>query len=160
MHAAVRPLADQFYVTTNFFIKALGGLERDALLTRPGARSNPPIWVAGHLAQSRTRLVNLLGSSRALPWPGLFETGSKVVDLSIYPEAEAIVTVWRDLSIELNQRLEAVGGEALENDAPPRTASPDGTLRGAIALFAFHEGYHIGQLGFLRKWLGYGPLID
>jgi hypothetical protein len=160
MHAAVRPLADQFYVTTNFLIKALGGLERDALLTRPGARSNPPIWIAGHLAQSRARLVNLLGGGRAIPWPGLFETGSRVVDLAIYPEAEAIVSIWRELASELDERLEMVDGAALEGNPPPRTASPDGTLRGAIALFAFHEGYHIGQLGFLRKWLGYGPLID
>ena len=160
MDHSVRSLADQFYVTTNFFIKALGGMERDALLTRPGARSNPPIWIAGHLTQNRARLVNLLAGSREIPWPGLFETGSKVGDLTAYPDAEKIVTLWKSLSAELTERLESISGETLAGSTPPRTASPDGTLRGAISLFAFHEGYHIGQLGFLRKWLGYSPLID
>jgi hypothetical protein len=43
---------------------------------------------------------------------------------------------------------------------PERVASPDGTLRGALALLAFHDGYHVGQLGFVRKWLGFSALLD
>src|SRR5687768_10079107 len=160
MEPAVQALADQFTVVTNSYLKALDGLDRDTLLTRPGARSNPALWVAGHLVQSRARLINILGGRRELPWPELFRTGSIVVDPTAYPDASAVVAQWRELTEELMRRLESVDAAALAADAPARVASPDGTLRGAIALFAFHEGYHVGQLGFLRKWLGHSPLFD
>ena len=160
MDDAVRPLADQFTVTGNFFIRALEGMDREALLTRPGKRSNPPIWIAGHLTLHRARLLNLLGASRGLPWTGLFDTGSTVTDLAVYPEAAAIAVLWRELSGDLHVRLDSMTATELAADAPPRIASPDGTMRGVISLFAFHEGYHIGQLGFLRKWLGFTPLLD
>ena len=160
MEPAVQPLAAQFRVVTNAYLKALDGMDRDALLTRPGARSNSPIWIAGHLVQSRARLVTILGASRELPWPELFRTGSTVVDPAAYPDVTAVVAEWRELTDDLMRRLEDLTGAALAGDAPPRVASPDDTLRGAISLFAFHEGYHVGQLGFLRKWLGFSSLFD
>jgi hypothetical protein len=160
MDAAVGPIVEQFRVSTNLFVKALGGMDRDALLTRPGARSNPPVWIAGHLTQTRARIVTILGGPTDVPWTGLFETGSVVRDLAAFPDADAILATWKKLSEQLMQRFGSLTHEQLGAAPPPRVASPDGTLRGALALFAFHEGYHIGQLGFLRKWLGVGSLLD
>ncbi len=160
MDVGVKAIAEQFRVTSNLFVKALDGLDGESLLTRPGARSNPPIWIAGHLTQSRARIVTLVGGVGELPWPGLFETGSAIRDLRAYPDAQAIITAWTRLSKELMQRLGTMTSAQLEAAPPPRVASPDETIRGALALFAFHEGYHVGQLGFLRKWLGYDSLLD
>ena len=160
MEPAVQALADQFNVVTNAYLRALDGLDREALLRRPSPRSNPILWVAGHLVQSRARLINILGGSRELPWPDLFRTGSTIVDPGAYPDAAAISAMWRELTAELTQRLEALGPGALSAEAPPRIASADGSLGGAIANLAFHEGYHVGQLGFIRKLLGYSSLFD
>jgi hypothetical protein len=160
MEAAAQALADQFTVVTNAYLRALDGLDRDALLTRPGARSNPAMWVAGHLVQSRARLINILGGNRELPWPELFRTGSSIRDASEYPDGEAIAAQWRDLTEELMRRLGGLTSAQLAAESPPRIASPDGSLRGAISLLAFHEGYHVGQLGYIRKWLGHSSLFD
>ena len=160
MEPAVQALVDQFNVVTNAYLRALDGMDREALLTRPSPRSNPAVWVAGHLVQSRARLINILGGARELPWPELFRTGSRIVDANAYPDATAIAAKWRELTAELMQRLEALGPAGLAADAPPRIASPDGSLRGAVALMAFHEGYHVGQLGYLRKLLGHSSLFD
>ena len=160
MEPVVQALADQFRVVTNAYLKALDGIDREAMLTRPGARSNSMVWVAGHLVQSRARLINVLGGTRELPWPELFRTGSTVADPAAYPDPSAVLAQWGELTNDLMRRLEALGPADLTRDTPPRVASPDGTLRGAISLFAFHEGYHVGQLGFLRKWLGNGSLFD
>jgi len=49
---------------------------------------------------------------------------------------------------------------------PPVVPSPgcefggagDGTTGGVINFLAFHETYHVGQLAYLRCWLGHeGP---
>ena len=160
MDVGLAALAEQFRVSTNLFVKALDGLDREGLLSRIGPGSNPPIWIAGHLAQSRVRIINILGGQRPQPWTGMFDTGSVIGDLARYPQASVIIERWTALSEELMDRLEQVTSEQLEAPPPPRVASPDGTLRSALALLAFHEGYHIGQLGFIRKWLGFSPLLD
>ena len=160
MDSGLLAIAEQFRVSTNLFVKALDGLDREALLSRVGPRSNPPIWIAGHLAQSRVRIINILGGQTPQPWTGMFDTGSVIGDLARYPEARVIVDRWNALSEELMDRLEGVTPEQLGGPPPPRVASPDGTLRGALALLAFHDGYHVGQLGFVRKWLGLNPLLD
>ena len=160
MDPGVIAIADQFRVSTNLFVKALEGLDRDALVSRVGPRSNPPIWIAGHLAQSRVRIINILGGQTPQPWTGMFDTGSVIGDLARYPEARVIIDRWNDLSEELMDRLERLTADQLLAAPPARVASPDGTLRGALALLAFHDGYHVGQLGFVRKWLGFSPLLD
>lgn len=126
MEPAVQALADQFRVVTNAYLKALDGMDHDALLTRPGVRSNPAIWVAGHLVQSRARLINVLGGARELPWPDLFRTGSTIVDPSAYPDAAAIVAQWRELTDDLMRRLESLGPAELARDAPRESRVPTG----------------------------------
>ena len=160
MDAGVIAIAEQFRVSTNLFVKALDGLDRDALVARLGPRSNPPIWIAGHLAQSRVRIINILGGETPQPWTGMFDTGSVIGDLARYPEAGVIIDRWTALSEELMDRLEQLTEAELVAPPPPRVASPDGTLRGALALLAFHDGYHVGQLGFIRRWLGLSALLD
>ena len=44
--------------------------------------------------------------------------------------------------------------------APQWLRSQDGTLLGGLAFAAMHEAYHVGQMGFLRKWLGLDPIFD
>jgi hypothetical protein len=153
-------IVEQFTVATNTFTKALAGTERSALLRRPSPHSNSMLWVAGHLTQFRCRLARLLGSERAIPWETLFATGSHAAPDDAYPPHEDVVALWYDVSAEVHGRLSAVS--SVELDSPPaiRMPSTDGTLAGALVLLAFHEGYHMGQLGYLRKWLGYSPVYD
>ena len=160
MHDSLRPLAGQFDVSTNLFVKALRGIARAELVTRPSDRSNPLIWVAGHLAQARGRMINVLGGRREIPWGQLFSTGSTVGPAEQYPEADSIVHEWTSVSDELTRQLGALDAGALAAPPPMRVSSADGTLRGAVTLFAFHEAYHVGQMGYLRKWLGHSPLVD
>jgi hypothetical protein len=153
-------VAEQFKVTTNLYLKALGGVSREQLLRRPGERSNPLLWIAGHLTLSRVRVVNVLGGAREPQWPELFATGSKVHDVSHYPDVGEVTTLWRDLADEIQQRLRAFPADRWEAPVQIRIPSDDGTMRGALALITFHEAYHVGQMGYVRKWLGLSPLID
>jgi hypothetical protein len=160
MDPSISVLTAQFQLGSNFFTKALRGLERAALVARPGPASNPPLWIAGHLLQFRTRLAGVLGEAIDVPWEPLFSTGSTLGDLATYPEADEILARWTDVSQRLMRRLEVVTTDALAGRPDRRVPSTDGSLLGAITLFAWHEAYHTGQLGYLRKWLGKGALFD
>jgi hypothetical protein len=160
MDAVHAMLTQHFETSGNLFVKALRDVDRDALLTRPGARSNSLLWIAGHLTQFRFRVANLLGAALEVPWGDLFATGAKVRDPGDYPGVEQVLEQWKEITPELMRRLRAASEADLTAPTPERVASPDGTMRGALVLFAFHEGYHVGQMGFVRKWLGHSALID
>ena len=159
MDPRIAPLAGQMDNATNLFRTALVGVNREHFLQRPGPHSNPMVWVAGHLTQFRCRLAAMLGLPRELPWSTLFSTGSVIGDLSTYPQREEIERLWTDVSGELAARLATLNAAELNAPPPPRIASTDGTMAGAIALFAFHEAYHVGQLGYLRRFLGYQSIM-
>jgi hypothetical protein len=160
MHASIGTVAEQFRITTNLFIKAMAGVEKLEAMRRPGPVSNPLLWLAGHVIHFRTRMLSLVGVPRDFPWGGLFDTGSKVGPAESYPEPEELVAMWEELSELLVERL----GVLTEADlaAPPTAKVPttDATLRGAIGYFSLHEAYHVGQMGYVRKWLGMTPIID
>jgi hypothetical protein len=154
------PVFHQFRDTTRLYVRALEGVGRDALLTRPGPRSNPLLWVAGHLVQQRTRLLGALGPARQIPWDDLFGTGSIIGDLKVYPSIGELDAVWRSATDELLRRMESINAATLAAPSPEWLRSQDGTLLGALAFAAMHEAYHVGQMGFLRKWLGLDPIFD
>ena len=54
----------------------------------------------------------------------------------------------------LRTRLQAMPESELVGDLQVKIPSTDGTLRGAIVFALFHEGYHVGQMGYVRRALG------
>ena len=160
MHASIGPVAEQFRITTNLFSKAMNGVDAEEAMRRPGELSNPLLWLAGHVTHFRTRLVTLVGVPHAFPWGSLFDTGAKVGPASIYPRPQEIVAVWEELSDILAQRLTVLTETDLAAPPASRVPTTDATLRGAIGYFSLHEAYHVGQMGYVRKWLGLTPIID
>jgi len=160
MHASIGPVAEQFRITTNLFIKAMDGVSAAEAMRRPADWSNPLLWLAGHVTQFRSRLLTLVGSPRDFPWERIFDTGAKVGPASMYPPPGEIIALWEEFSALLEERLASLTESELL--APPgfKVPSTDATLRGAIGYFSLHEAYHVGQMGYVRKWLGMTPVID
>lgn len=160
MHESIGPVAEQFRITTNLFIKAMSGVDAEEAMRRPGPLSNPLLWLAGHVTHFRTRLVTLVGVPTEFPWGSLFDTGATVGPASQYPKPEEIVALWEEITEVLVQRLTALTEADLAVPPAARVPSTDATLRGAIGYFSLHEAYHVGQMGYVRKWLGMTPIID
>ena len=160
MHPSIAPVAEQLRITTNLFMKAMGGVSAEDAFRRPAEHSNPLLWMAGHVTQFRSRLLTLLGVPRDFPWVGIFDTGSRVGPQSDYPTPAEVAAEWEELSALLMDRLSALTDADLAAAPAARVPSTDATVRGVIGYFALHEAYHVGQMGYVRKWLGLSPVID
>src|SRR5687767_910996 len=136
IESGLAPVVHQFRDTTRLYVRALEGVSRDALLTRPGPRSNPLLWVAGHLVQQRTSLLGALGPARQIPWDDLFGTGSMIGDFRLYPSVGELDAVWRSATEELMRRLETVSPAILGTPSPQGLRTQDGTVLGALAFAA------------------------
>lgn len=159
MESRLELVAQVSKANTHLFRKALDGLSREQLLARPEQISNPMIWIAGHMTMNRGSLASLLGNKWQEPWAGLFRRGGLSKDDSRFPQSEEIVEKWNEVSGLLARSFENATPEFLDRVMPQGSSSFDGKAGGTVALLTFHESYHMGQLAYLRKWLGLGQFV-
>lgn len=151
------PVAMIFALNEPFVLSALDGLSPAELWRRQPDCNNPMLWIAGHVVQTRASVLGLLGSPVETGWGNLFDRGATLGDPERYPAREEIERVMREVSPLLHTGLAALDDTRL---ARPGTAELPfaRTLGDELAFFAMHESYHVGQMAFIRKGLGYHRL--
>jgi len=156
--AVAAPIATIFAANDDLALRALDGLTSKQLWEAPTNRNNAMLWLAGHVVQTRSQLLGLLGEGFDTGWGDRFNHGASVGDPHDYPAGEEIERVMRRVSERLQARLAVLTDAQLAQ--PPATAIPGArSLADQVALFAFHDSYHVGQMAFIRKALGYPALV-
>lgn len=145
--------------STELIPKAFEGLTAEDVLRSPSPETSSMLWIFGHITSWRCSVAVMLGGEQTFPWPDLFKRGAHVAPSDQLPTKEEIAAVWRKATDELMKRIEEVSPQVLSSPAPRDFPVADKTVRGAINFLAYHEGYHLGQLALLRKWLGGSTLI-
>ena len=159
MDANFECISGMFKTNTDIVNRAIEGILPEHWFLKLGEASNHLMWVAGHLVVSRGTVLKTLGSEWSAPWSSLFARGAKLASTDQYPGVEEIRKAWKDVSERLSASLAAVPAEVLTKPAPEGRPSFDRKVGGLVAFLAFHETYHVGQVGYLRKWLGYGQIV-
>ncbi|MBI3402124.1 MAG: DinB family protein [Acidobacteria bacterium] len=156
--AIAAPIAMIFAVNDDLVLRALDGLTHQELCETPTDRNNPMFWVAGHVVQTRAGLLQLLGEPFETGWGDVFDRGASVGEAASYPSRDEIARVMRDVSPRLHARLASLDDDYL---ARPATMKLPGakTLADQLAFFALHDSYHVGQMAYIRKALGYPALV-
>ena len=146
-------LAYQFGVTVGALGVNLEGISDEESRRRPPHGGNSIHWTLGHIVSYRQVVLELLGESPV--WPKA-RTEAYGRGSSGDVPAEHILTLsqlMEDLQAttpEIVRCLEALPAETLEAPGP----NPKQTLGQRLAFLAFHESYHAGQIGLLRRLAG------
>ena len=128
----------------------LAGITHQESLVAPQPGGNCLNWNLGHIVASRADVLKLVGEAPV--WSEEegkpYARGSKSWDPG---KARTLDTIVQDLE-RSQERLE----KALTSMAPERLNEVQGDkpLGEKLAVLQFHEGYHIGQIGLLRRLLG------
>ena len=158
---AIANVAHQYALNTNLVLQCTADIQPDHWFAQPCDASNHLMWVAGHILNTRSGVViRSLGGEPASYWGDLFARGGKLVERSNYPRPQEIRDAWSKVGADLEIAFANVTDEVLSRPVPDSPAPKfDGKVGGLIAFFALHEAYHVGQLAYLRKWLGYSQLV-
>jgi uncharacterized protein YndB with AHSA1/START domain/uncharacterized damage-inducible protein DinB len=153
-HPAVAPLAFIFRVNDSLASRSLDKVVDEDLWRRPTDRSNPMLWIFGHMVNTRAGMLKMLGESYDTGWGDVFDRGAGLRDAASSPTREKIEAVSREVNSRLYSKLGALTDAEL---AKPATRSPTPavkTLADQIAFLVMHDTYHVGQLAYVRKALG------
>ena len=151
--------AGEYAQNTKFLQGVTAGLTPEQWLTRPNDHSNHIAWIVGHVIWARQAVVTRLGGSWPVEGLEVYARSAKLDPAFGYHTPEALLALWRDSAAALNAIFESITEEQLNAPAPPGPPSPDGMTSGFIGVLAWHETYHVGQLGYLRGFLGLGGLM-
>jgi uncharacterized damage-inducible protein DinB len=154
------PIATIFAMNDGFVLPALEGLTRDELWKAPTDRNNAMLWIAGHVVQTRAMILQLLGETVDTGWGKLFDRGAPAAAIEgadRYPSHDDIQRAMNEITPRLHAKLASLDDTYLAG--PARLQVPGTkTVADELAFFALHESYHVGQLAYVRKGLGYPGL--
>lgn len=144
---------ESFFGTTDFLIPlVLGDLTDEQARTRTRDGEGPSVaWLVGHMLEYRYRIMNMLGAGLESPYARFGETGA--TDGSDYPTLAELREAWTSVAEQLYGVLDGATEETFER---PVEGGPhaEQSFRDAISFYTWHEAYHIGALGAVRKALG------
>jgi uncharacterized damage-inducible protein DinB len=150
-------LADQLTYNQRVLEANLKDVNHEDSLAAPAQGGNCLNWVVGHVVTTRNTMLKLLGrepvwdDDRAAPYR---RASDPVTAETALPLAE-IVEAFGVSQERLLEGLRGLGDEDLAAKAPMSFFKGDQeTMGSALAAFLFHESYHVGQTGVLRRVAG------
>lgn len=150
-------LASRFRFNESVIGQVSDGLTPDDWSASPSeSGGNTPHWILGHIASSRRYLLRKVGGEVAEePWEDVFSMSAKPTSTDGYPTPAALLADLKAIGEQVGERLEAMTDA--EADAEWGGTFPDGgkTFGAAARFLYFHESYHLGQLGLLRRMRGH-----
>lgn len=147
-------IVNMLALNADALVKTLEGVTEDNAYNRPDKVCNSAHFVFGHIVTSRFEMARILGLQAENPWGKLFDYGASIQEPSSYPPLAELWAVWKTVCQRIVERLGELTDADLNAEGPFEVKPMDKTIGGCLNFLAFHETYHIGQLGYVRRFNG------
>jgi uncharacterized damage-inducible protein DinB len=155
MHRALESHAASLGLNTSLFLNCLDRLTEEEAQNRHGGEGNSISFIAAHLIDARFFLARTLGADVTNPFGKDLEGVNSIDDVEQLPELSFLRQAWTDVSQRLLEQASGLSDEELWAVSSQKFPIEDDTTLGAFTFLLHHESYHIGQMGLLRRQLGY-----
>lgn len=155
MHA--KTIAYQFGLTSYVLEKNVAGVSHQESLINPDPGGSCLNWVVGHLTLSRNRALRLFGQEPMYDNEEFAAYAGEDVPLTRENAIsfEELKRRFKALQEPLVNCLDRLSPADMDKPAPfSPTGNPKETMGTLLASLAFHEAYHAGQTGLLRRVIG------
>ena len=133
------------------------GVTHDESLIQPEPAGNSMNWIVGHLLSVYNNVLPAVGQAPVMLAEQLkrYDRGSAPVTASDALEFATLLTAWDEASQRFDAGLASLTPEKLDEKAPfSPSNNPNETVRSVMGVVAFHQAYHAGQTGILRRVSG------
>lgn len=158
MDPRLEPLIGILSVNAAAYGRALEDVDQASAERRPSDRTNSLAYIACHVLDARYYLMRMAGHEMTSPWQELFDSAKDVSDMKDFPPAYELRTVMEEVHNATLAHLATLSAAELNAGTAHGFPVEDKSLFGALTFLTFHETYHVGQMGLLRKYLGFDPV--
>ncbi len=147
----------QYRMHTQLFDNVIDNISGFDALKRVNDVTNHFVWMAGNMVNSRFWLGNILGVEDKDPNEALFKDARALDPKATYPELKDLKDQWHKISAQLYDMLYRLTDEEL---AQPYNLGMgvdffEENKLNMIGMCLDRESYLLGQMGLMRRALGY-----
>ena len=149
--------------STDFVVRVnLEGVTHEESLMMPHEAGNCANWVLGHLINIYSSALPVVGQQPVLELESIaqYARGSAALQTAHAIDLTELNAAWKETSARFIQGASTMSDEQLAQRAPfSPSNNPDETVHSLLLTVAFHQAYHSGQLGVLRRVMGHEGAI-
>jgi uncharacterized damage-inducible protein DinB len=158
MDPLARPIIALYGLSNGILRTGIGDLSDENAKVRSRGGAGPSIsWTIGHLCHHKIKILELLGHSRENTFASTFEHAA--TDGAGYPALADLTASFSALHSELCTAL-ASSSDRLEAPMPGAGPHDEKRILDTVMFFAWHEAYHIGAIGAIRREQGRKAIAD
>lgn len=157
---STRALKTQVFYNLGALKMNLEGVSHEESLVQPQPAGNCLNWIVGHILTNRAGMLGLLGKDpvwneeEAKP----YQRGSEpLTDPALAKNLDDLVAMLETSQESVLAGLAEISVEGLQAPAP--SGKEGETVETGLAALVFHEAYHVGETGILRRLLGHEGAI-
>jgi hypothetical protein len=129
----------------------LPGLSAEDALRQPPSGGNCLIWIMGHIVEGRNYMLELMGEPRV--WSEA-ECAPYATRSAPITGPETAAHAWETILAAADASLSRVRAKLLSFSAADLPDGEEVGLGAMLVRMAWHEGYHVGQVEYLRQLAG------
>jgi uncharacterized damage-inducible protein DinB len=137
--------------------KNVEGISHEESLIHPHPAGNSMNWVIGHLVCIYGKILPALGQQPVIEYESVkrYDRGSAPITSATALQFGSLLEAWEQTCNRVDTGLASLSADALDAKAPFSPAdNSNETLRSLIGTILFHQAYHAGQTGLLRRVAG------
>ena len=137
-------------------MNAEGVTHIESLLT-PQPAGNSMNWVLGHLLCVYNNALPMVGQDPVVDAAKLklYDRGSAPLQPGDAVDFGELLQSWDEACARFDKGLSTLTPDALDEKAPfSPSNNPNETVRSLLGVLGFHQAYHVGQTGILRRVTG------
>jgi uncharacterized damage-inducible protein DinB len=158
MDLLARPIIALYGLSNSILCTGIGDLSDENARARSRGGAGPSIsWTIGHLCHYKIKVLELLGQSLENPFASTFEHAA--TDGAGYPPLADLSASFSALNSELCTAL-ASSADRLEAAMPGAGPHDEKRILDTVLFFAWHEAYHIGAIGAIRREQGHKAIAE
>ncbi len=154
----VEVLRHQARITHQVVRLNTAGVTQEESMVQPRPAGNCLNWVVGHLVAIYDQALPLLGQEPVMAAGAMerYQRGSPPLrDPADAMPLEELLAAWDEASRRADAGLAGLTAGVMERPAPfSPGGDPDETVRSLVSTMIFHQAYHAGQTGVLRRIAG------
>lgn len=130
-------------------------ISHEESLAQPGPQGNCMNWVLGHLVRVYDNIMPLLGQKPLGGFERYERGGAPIKSGDDAKDFTSLLQAWDESTRRINAGLSGITENRLDEPAPfSPTNNPNETVRSLLSTIFFHQAYHTGQMGMLRRFAG------
>jgi DinB superfamily len=144
-------ISGQFDIHARVLSSVLKDITHEQSLQAPPGGGNCANWILAHIVHHRNHIHRLIGipiAHEASADERFGRGGTPTTNSTNALKWSDLITAFDGSQTALTKRLKAVSNNELA------ATDGKGTVEDTLRFLLFHEAYHIGQLGLLRRTLG------